>query len=153
MKSTRSGLTVVEVLVALTIVGVVVAILTTMTLSSVRHDANSGSRTQAVQILNYLGRLASASDALLLGGDREWDYGELQESFRELNTEVNRADPALYRASVEELGSAGIGGGIVVVYRVSVCWRSMSEESCVTGETAGPPPPPPGEESSPPVIN
>lgn len=147
------GLTIVEVMIALAIVGVVVAILTTVTLSSVRYDANSGSRTQAVQILNYLGRLASASDALLLNGSRSWDYGELQGTFTELRVEAHRADPAFYRAEVQALGTSSVGSSVVDLYRVTVCWQLIDQESCVQGETAGPPQPPAGEDPYPPVIN
>lgn len=153
MKLRYGGLTVVEVLVALAIVGVVVAILTTVTLSSVRHDANSGSRTQAVQILSYLGRLASVSDALLLDGDGTWGYGELRDSFSELRREARNADPDLYRAELESLGQVGIGNGVVELYRVTVCWRAIEDENCVRGDTAGPVPSASSDDSLPPVVN
>lgn len=153
MRFRRSGLTVVEVLVALAIVGVVVAMLTTMTLSSVRHDANSGSRTQAVQVLSYLGRLASVSDPVLLDGDREWGFGELRSTFTELRVEARNADPDLYRAEVEMLGQAGIGNGVVEMYRVTVCWRAIENESCVQGDTAGPVPSASSDDTAPPVVN
>lgn len=147
------GLTIIEVLIAMAIVGVVVAILSTITVSSLRHDAISGSRTQAVQILSYLGRLASGSDATLLASDGTWDYGELQGTFTELRTEARHANPALYRAEVEQLGTTGLGASVVELYRVTVCWQQAGEEHCVSGNTAGPPPTAPGEEDLPPVVN
>lgn len=153
MISKRDGLTVVEVLVAITIIGVVVALLSTITVSSVRHDATSGARTQAVQVLSYLGRLASASDPNLVGGSGSWDYGELKGAFKELAVEANRADPSLYRASVEEVGEVGIGAGTAILYRLEVCWRVAQEEQCVDGDTAGPDMPPPGVEGPDPVVN
>lgn len=153
MKFRSNGLTVVEVLVALTIVGVVVAVLTTVTISSVRHDANSGSRTQAVQILSYLGRLASVSDPLLLGGDGTWGFGELRDTFTELRREARNADPDLYRAEVESLGQVGIGSGVVELYRVTVCWRAIENENCVQGDTAGPVPSASSDDTLPPVVN
>lgn len=153
MRRDRKGLTVVEVLVALAIVGIVVAVLTTITLSSVRHDANSGSRTQAVQILSYLGRLASVSDPMLLDGDQEWDFGELRTAFTELRVEARNANPDLYRAEVEELGQTGLGNGVVELYRVTVCWRAIENENCVQGETAGPVPSASEDDTVPPVVN
>lgn len=137
MNSKKSGLTVVEVLVALVILAVAGAMLATTTVSSLRHDATSGGRTQAVQILNYLGRLASSSDVVLLSGEREWDYGELQTTFTELSTEARRADPNRYRAFVDELGTVGLGISTANLYRVTVCWMASEDESCVEAVTAG----------------
>lgn len=133
----RVGLTLVEVLVALTIVGVVVSVLTTATLSSVRQNATAGSRTQAVQVLSYLGRLVAAGDSSVLEGERAWDYGTLASEFREL---AEAANPALYRAALEELGEVGIREARMVHYRVRVCWQAPNDEVCVTGDTAGPRP-------------
>lgn len=153
MIAKREGLTVVEVLVAITIIGVVIALLSTITVSSVRHDATSGARTQAVQVLSYLGRLAAVSDPTLVGGARSWDYGELKGAFKELAVEANRADPSLYRASVAEIGEVGIGAGTALLYRVQVCWRVVGEEHCVDGDTAGPDIPPAGVDGPDPVVN
>ena len=50
------GLTLVEVLVAIAVLSLVLVAMNAVLLSSIRQTAISGSRTQAVQILNYLGR-------------------------------------------------------------------------------------------------
>lgn len=149
----QMGLTVVEVLVSLVIIGVIVAVISTVTISSVRTDDQSGARTQAVQVLSYLGRLASSSDPALLSGARSWNYGELPVGFPELAQEVHHGDPNQYRASVTEMGLVGIGSATVLLYRIQVCWEDLEAESCVSGDTAGPVTPPPGEEGFPPVVN
>lgn len=148
-----TALTVVEVLVALTILGVAIAVLSMTTISSVRHDAVSASRTQAVQVLSYLGRLASVSDPTLTTSSGAWDYGELKDAFPELAVEANRANPGLYRAEFSELGTVGIGQASLNYYRVEVCWQIAGDESCVSGETAGPISVPEDEEGQAPIVN
>lgn len=140
MRSRRTlGLSLVEVLIAIAILGIAVAILSTSTLSSVRNNNISGSRTQATQVLNYLGRLAAGADPVMFANeDLEWGYGTLGEEFTDLSAEAGRADPGLYRASVENLGWIGIGDAEMIHFRVSVCWLSSGTEHCISGDTAGP---------------
>lgn len=153
MKHPGTGLTVVEVLIALVVVAIAVSLLATATVSSARHDANSGSRTQAVQILNYLGRLVAANDENVLLSDRNWGYGELQSAFSEMSTEARRADPNLYRASVTEDGAIGLGTAAGILYEIQVCWRAAQEENCVNGSTAGLPFSVGGAPAPDPVVN
>lgn len=139
MRANRSGLTMIEVLIALSILGVVVAVISTATLSSVRNNATSGGRTQATQVLNYLGRLVAGGDEVLFQKDGlTWDYGELGSHFRELATESGRADPALYRATVEVTSLATLHSVEMPMYTVSVCWIAPQDETCVVAQTIGP---------------
>lgn len=147
----QQGLTIIEVLVAVAIIGISVSILMTASLSSIRHNAVSGSRTQAAQVLGFLSRLASFGDENMFAADPEWDYGALPLAFPELASEGGRTDPDLYRASVVALGSVGLGQAQQVHYQVSVCWLAGADEHCVRADTAGPvpggvsgPPPPLG---------
>lgn len=138
---TRSqGLTIIEVLVAITLLGIAAALISTSAVSSIRNNAAAGSRTQATQVLNYLGRLVAGADSVLFDHpDLAWDYGTLQSSFSELTTEVGRADPDLYRAWIDDLGWVGLGEAQMVHYRVHVCWTpANSTEVCLAGDTAGP---------------
>lgn len=129
----------VEVLIALTILGVAVAVLTTATLSSVRNTATSGSRTQATQVLSYLGRLVAGGDDILFQSeDMEWQYGQLGEHFTELARETGRADPALYRAEIVTVQDVTFRSVTMPLYRVNVCWLTGGSESCVSAETIGP---------------
>lgn len=153
MATQRMGLTIVEVLVALVLIAVAVAVLATTTISSFRQDANAAGRTQAVQLLNYLGRLASSSDVALLSSAQTWDYGELRSAFQEISAEAGRANPDLYRATIEEVGSAGIGSSSANLYEVTVCWRIGDQENCVEGTTAGLPIPIGTDPAPDPVVN
>lgn len=140
MKGTASrGLTMVEVLIALAILGIVVAVITTATLSSVRNTATSGGRTQATQVLNYLGRLVAGGDDILFQNEAlSWDYGQLAVHFQELSREAGRADPDLYRAEITIGSEVTFGNVSMPLYVVSVCWLAPGGESCVQAETVGP---------------
>src|SRR5690554_3448378 len=136
----------VEVLIAVAILGVVVAVLSTTTVTTVRTNSNSGGRTQATQVLNYLGRLVAGADEVLFSNEElTWDYGTLATQFVELRHEVGRADPSLYRAQVVDAGAIGLGGAQLREYELTVCWLTGGEESCVVGSTAGPTPVEPDE--------
>lgn len=139
MNTNRVGLTLVEVLIALSILGVVVAVISTATLSSVRNNATSGGRTQATQVLNYLGRLVAGGDEILFQKEGlSWDYGELGGHFLELATESGRAEPALYRATVQVTSLATLHSVEMPMYTVHVCWMAPPGETCVTAQTIGP---------------
>lgn len=136
-----AGMSLVEVLIAVAILGVVVAVLSTTTMTTVRTNSNSGGRTQATQVLNYLGRLVAGADEVLFANEElTWDYGTLPDHFVELQQEVGRADPRLYRAEVADIGETGLGTAVLQEYEVTVCWLTGGAESCVTGRTAGPAP-------------
>src|SRR5690606_34944777 len=62
----RRGLTVVEVLVALVVLGIVTAAVMTTYVSSMRNNADSGRRTQSAQLLNALGRRVAGADSVVL---------------------------------------------------------------------------------------
>lgn len=135
----NKGLSMVEVLIALAVVGIVVAVLTTATLSSVRNTATSGGRTQATQVLSYLGRLVAGGDDILFQNEElQWGYGELGGHFTELAREAGRADPDLYRAEITTDEEVTFRSVSMPLYQVSVCWMTSGTESCVTGETVGP---------------
>jgi len=53
------GLTVVEVMLALAVIGIITAAFTTAVVGNLRHGQVTGARTEAVQVLNYLGRRAA----------------------------------------------------------------------------------------------
>lgn len=108
------GLTLVEVLVAIAVLSLVLVAMNAVLLSSIRQTAISGSRTQAVQILNYLGRRVVGGETALLppsGTAKVYDYGSLGAAFPDLPREVRFADPALYKAEIANRGSpAGLRG-------------------------------------------
>lgn len=134
-----NGFTLVEVLVALAVVGIIVAIISTASVSSIRNNATSGGRTQATQVLNFLGRLvAVADDSVFSQESLEWDYGELGSHFTDLAAEAGRADPALYRATVTTTSEAELRSVSMPYYVVEVCWQAPAGEMCVSAGTVGP---------------
>lgn len=139
MNASRHGLTIVETLIALAILGVVISILTTATLSNVQNTAIAGGRTQATQVLSYLGRLVAGADSALTSAETTvWDYGDLSGQFPELRQLDGRADPDSYRAAVTDVGEVAFLSTSMRRYTVEVCWRTAGDETCVAGETLGP---------------
>lgn len=144
------GLSVIEVLVALAVLGIVTAAILTTYLGSIRTNSDSGRRTQSVQIMNAIGRRVAGADPAVLaqpGTPLAWGYGQLKSGFPEL-TGDGIADPDLYRVVVTNLGAVTLGAAQVIHYSVETCTRSRANgaESCVTGDTAGVPPGPEGDE-------
>ncbi len=137
----ESGLTVVEVIIALVVIAIVTAAVVTTYVSSIRNNADAGRRTQSAQLLNSLGRRVAGADASVLAPEDsplEWDYGELGASFPEL-TGDGVSEPGLYRATITNLGEVSLAGAAAVRYEIVVCTRATGEsgERCLTGYTAG----------------
>lgn len=138
------GLSLVEVLIALVIVGIAFTILSVALVGSLRNTERAGTRTQTTQYLNYIGRLVSGADNRVLpavGETRTWAYGAMAAAFPDLpGGTAGRNNPNLYRATVESLGWFGFAGAQSVQYRVTVCTESSTGEACVVGTTLGSPP-------------
>lgn len=139
MKS--KGLTLIEALIALAVLSISLSAFTTLIVSNLRENTRAGARTQAVQVLNYLGRQVTGGNAAVLPDSTplQWRYGELQTAFADLTRERQFADVNLYRASIENRGnySGGIAGVSLVQYHISVCWNAPGGESCVRADTLG----------------
>ena len=135
------GLTLIEVIVALVILLIALAALTLTLVGYLRQNLSAGKRTEAVQILNYLGRRLTASDpAVLLAPNQEtsWDYGALKSQFPDLASSRDISNPNLYKATVSNLGQpawASSAGVTLDQYRIKVCWRAGGQEACVEGYT------------------
>lgn len=144
----RDGLTILEVLIALVIVGVSFAILSVAMVGSLQQTQRAGIRTQSTQYLNYFGRLVAGGDQAVLAGSTtalSWGYGALGGAFVDLPTgSGGSADAARYRAVIENVGAVTFVGASAVHYRVTVCTTSVTGETCVVGNTLGPAPGLPG---------
>lgn len=124
---------------AITVLGIVLAAVSFTMMSSMRQNHAAGNRSQAAQVMNYLGRRIAGGEVSKLGGN-SWDYGALSTSFTDLSREGNLADTDLYRAEVAQFPKIGLGGASIPHYRITVCWNNGGAESCVSGDTAGPGP-------------
>ncbi len=132
------GFSLVEVIVAIAILGVVLAATALTVLSSLRQNASAGERTQAALLMNYFGRRIAGGEAAALGA-AAWDYGELEAGFADLTGEDGFADPDAYRVDLSIGDEIAIGGTSMRQFRIEVCWRVGGEESCAVGDTVGPP--------------
>lgn len=143
----QRGMTLVEVLVAITVLGVALAAFTGVMLQSQRTNSEAGIRTQAVQLLNYLGRRAATSDPAVVPippeTERSWVVGTLGRTyFADLNTAG--IDLNLFSAAVTNRGPVPFAGITGVEYRIEVCWRHLGG-SCVVGTTISRAPPAGGQ--------
>jgi len=152
-----AGLTLLEVILALAVLAVLGATFTTYMVSNLRHTTVAGQRTQAAQVLNYLGRRVAGGDKAVLpaeGSSLEWAYGELGAAFTDLEGAEGVADPARYRARIDAPGRVSVLTDSVVQYDIEVCFLIQDGESCVRGTTLGAPVTAPPEETPPlPGIN
>jgi len=144
-RTVTEGLTIVEVLVAMAILGIVIAAVTSIYLSSIRNNADAGMRTQTAQILNTVGRRVAAAESGFTPADDPLivDYGEMLSTFPELSHEEGFADAERYRFTVVNLGEVSLAGAVAIRYEIEVCTRAaggQGTERCLTGQTAGPMP-------------
>lgn len=143
--SRRRGLSIIEVLVALVVVGIAFAILSTALVGNLRNTERAGTRTQTTQYLNYLGRQVSGgmNNAVLppAGDTFSWGYGALGAAFPDLPGGTGtRNDANRYRAAIESLGAFTFAGASSVRYSITVCTESSTGEACVSGTTLSSPP-------------
>jgi len=143
----ESGLTLLEVVLALAVLGVLGAVFTTAILSNLRHTTVAGQRTQAAQALNYIGRRVAGGDSAVLPSavaeSLTWDFGDLGTAFPDLAGSDGFADPDRYRvvvtASSELTLFSGADAATLVQYDIDVCFQNQGTESCVRGTTLGAP--------------
>jgi prepilin-type N-terminal cleavage/methylation domain-containing protein len=130
------GLTLIEVMVAMSVLLVALTAFGSLTVSNLRQNQVSGSRTQAVQIMNYLGRRVTGADSAVTPTSTAtpliWNYGALRSAFPDLSQTGN---PDVYRAKVTNNGQWNGAGVTVAQFRVEVCWRSPGGETCVRSDT------------------
>jgi prepilin-type N-terminal cleavage/methylation domain-containing protein len=149
-----AGLTLLEVLVALAILGVLGAVFSTVAISNLRHTQSSGQRAQTAQVLNYLGRRVAGGDGVVLpqaDSTLTWAYGELASSFPDLTNGRGFAAPDRYRVEITAAGDLVRAGARVVQYDLNVCVRQQEGESCVRGTTFGAAASPSGGAVTPPL--
>lgn len=136
------GLTLLEVILALAVLAVLGATFTTYMLGNLRHTTVAGQRTQAAQVLNYLGRRVAGGDGVVLPDEGEtlsWAYGEMGVAFPDMVGADGIAEPARYRAEITATGTVSVVGASVVQYDLVVCFQVPDGESCTRGTTLGAP--------------
>lgn len=144
-KTSRQGLTIIEVLIAMVILSMILTAFAGVVVSSIQQNAIAGGRTASVRLLDYFGRRVAEGDAAVLptsgNSSVSWDYGSLKSSFPDLANGRQFSKPELYRAAVINQGTpawATANGLDLVSYQVSICWQSSGVESCTDALTIGP---------------
>ena len=135
MRST-AGLTLLETIVAMGICGVILAALSTTTVSSLQESNQGNHKVQAVQVLDTIGRRIAGGldDSLLLdaGASLALSGSEI-DSLMGLSAFRDGAFSAeLHNSGVFTLGSTRLSE-----YRIDVCYQVGSDERCVSGTTLG----------------
>ena len=137
----REGFTILEVMFALAIFAVITAVFSTALVGSIRQTNTIGEQTQASRMLNFIGRqVAGGQSGFILpeeGSPREWDYGELTDSFPELDQDDAVTDPERFNATITNIGELTFGAADIdiVQYDVQVCYEVAGNERCVNGTT------------------
>jgi len=155
----KTGMTLLEVMIAMALLLVVMGAVATILSNSLRYNASAGQRTQAVQILNYLGRQIVGGNGNLMpqvGNSYRWNYGQLRGAFPDLDRGGRFSDPDNYQASIANKGvpsSLASSGVSLDQYEIKVCWQSGGKDVCVKAETLSSPPPSGGPTPPLPGIN
>lgn len=143
MKS-QNGLTLIEVLVALAILGIIIAVYSASFTSSLQTTRTMGNITDANTVLSFFGRMATGGASRTISFPTgstilNYNYGSLEASFPELaSADTNVKDANEYRVQITTPGLLAVGDIDLVQYAISVCWRERGNERCVAGQTAGP---------------
>ncbi len=142
-KMKLKGLSVVEVIMAVSIIAIMFAVLTPALINSSQRTAITGQTVQASLVLNYLVRqivggnndvLASADNAL------SWDYGNLGSSDLGFANEKDLANPNLYKVVISQEAVVKLLSAVSVQYKVQVCFVQGQGDICVDAVTLGPSP-------------
>ena len=142
----NDGLTLLEVLASVVILGVVIALFSSVFIASLNQTRTTGSKLEATQLLNYFGRMAAGGATRELpfvfnSSQQPWNYGQLSRAFPELTSGSERVkDVNSYKVAVTAPQIIAVGTAEVIHYHVQVCWREGTEERCLEGDTAGPRP-------------
>ena len=125
---------------ALAVFGIIAAALSFSITSNLNHTSKTGQKSQAAQLLNYLGRRVADSDVAVLPESEAnpllWDYDQLGSAFTELIDDDELVDLSRYKAKITEVGTVSIDAITMTQYNVEVCYKSNGDnESCVQGIT------------------
>jgi type II secretory pathway pseudopilin PulG len=138
----KKGFTIIEVLISLAVLIIAISILSSTIIGSTRHDRNSGMKTQAVELLNYVGRYALEGSVVVVPVTpatlKTIDYGSLASTFPGIQSQSGFGDLSNYKASVESKNTVSLAGAVANRYDIKVCWRDKAGEACIGSTTMGP---------------
>ncbi|MCA9835780.1 MAG: prepilin-type N-terminal cleavage/methylation domain-containing protein [Trueperaceae bacterium] len=138
----RKGLSLIEVIVAISIIAIMFAVLTPALIDNSKRTAGTGQITQAASMLNFFVRQIVGGNAQVLADNTpiSWGYGALSSSTLGLNTEKDLGNPDLYKVTISNQGEVTVLTASATQYQVDVCFQQGSEETCINAKTLGPAP-------------
>ena len=150
----KDGLTIIEVMIAMVLFGIVLATFTTAVTSNFSLTQRVGQDVQATRVLNYFVRQVAAGQTDLLaiaGTPLVQGYNSLADAFPTLTDNDAYKDLDDYRLTITNSGPVVLGGARSVNYTIQVCF-TQSTERCLNANTLsiaplpapGTPPPLPG---------
>jgi type II secretory pathway pseudopilin PulG len=138
----NKGFTIIEVLISLAVLIIAISILSSTVIGSTRHDRNSGMKTQAVELLNYIGRYALEGSTVVVPAapatTKTINYGALASTLPGIQSQSGFGDLANYKAVVESKGTVSLAGAVANRYDIKVCWKDKAGEACIGSTTMGP---------------
>jgi prepilin-type N-terminal cleavage/methylation domain-containing protein len=138
------GFSLVELLIAIAIMAIALAAFTSLVVSNMRYNTDTGRRTQGAQVLNYVGQKVVVGDARLLPSAtntlKKWEYGQLASSLVDLKKTAGLGNLDMYKLAVEHKGVWNDAGASITLqkYEIRVCWQGKGGEQCVKAATLGP---------------
>lgn len=139
----KLGLSLMEVLIAIIALAITLVALNTMMTSNIVQNSSTGKLTQAIQLVNYLGRRVTGGDSNVLpttSTPLTWNYGTLRNTFFDLPIGTNFGNPNNYKATITNQGNwsnAAANGIVLSQYRIKVCWKTGEGERCTQADTLG----------------
>ena len=133
----KDGLTIIEVMIAMVLFGIVLATFTTAVTSNFSLTQRVGQDVQATRVLNYFVRQVAAGQANLLavaGTPLTWGYNSLAAAFPTLTDTDAYKDLDDYRLTITNSGPIALSGATAVNYTIQVCF-TQSTERCLSAET------------------
>lgn len=137
----KKGLTIPEVLIAMSIIGVLVGVFSTALTGNLKIMTQTGKGNQASEVLNYFGRRIIDGDMLVIASENEpavWDYGDLVNSFYDQAARSSFSNPAYYKVTVTHNGTINLSTASLVQYDIEVCYKNQGDPICIEGTTYGP---------------
>ncbi len=134
----KKGLTLVEVLIALAVIGMLIGVFSLSLTSSLSVTETTGQEGQINQLLNQLVRRVVDGETALLsasGQSKTYDYGQLSG----IISQGTISDLSSYKASIVATGSVSLSNTSITQYTITICSKNETEK-CLSAVTFGPSP-------------
>lgn len=139
----RKGISIVEVVMAVSIIAIMFAVLTPALIDNSKRTAITGQTAQASLFLNFFVRQIVGGNSQVLASAAtplQWNYGQLSSSSLGLTNEKDLAKPDLYKVTISNQAIVSLLGSSATQYEVKLCFKQGNDEICIQAHTLGPAP-------------